>query len=330
MISCPSTIAASLLAGMAFAFAGCGEEDEPSPSGEPATEAPSTEGFPKPGDGSIDELVAKVGETNEIVASPSGLVFTPGKLRLGFGLFDVAGPQIDDADVAVYLQASKGGKIEGPFTARSESLEVQSPYRADSAGEGDATSVYVAEVPAVETGEYRAVAVVRDDEGTLAATNFQTAINVKDLPDIPDEGEPAPSVHTPTLDDVGDVSEIDTRVPPSTMHSEDLADVLGEKPVVLLFASPALCLSRVCGPVVDIAEQVKSQYGDKAAFIHMEIYEDNQYNPKNPKFRPQVEAFGLPTEPWLFLIDEDGTVQERIEGAFSVTELESELEKLVG
>jgi hypothetical protein len=310
-------------------FAGCGGDDEPTPSGEPPVEAPSTADFPDPGSGSIDDLIAEVGETNEIVASPAGAVFVPGQKRVAFGLFDVAGPQIDDADVAIYLERTDGGKVEGPITARTESLEVQPPYRADSAGEGDATSVYVAEVPALDEGEYRAAAVVRDDEGTLAATNFQTALNVTKQPQIPAEGEEVPSVHTPTLDDVGDVSEIDTRTPASTMHSEDLADVLGEKPVVLLFATPRLCLSRVCGPVVDVAEQVKAEYGDDAAFIHQEIYVDNEYNPENPKLRPQVEEFGLPTEPWLFLIDEDGKVQTRIEGAFSVSELETRLDKLV-
>jgi hypothetical protein len=328
--SSPLTIPACLLSALALALAGCGSDDDPSPTGEPPTEAPSASDFPKPAGNSIDDVIAEVGETNEIVASPAGAVFVPGQTRFAFGLFDVAGPQIDDADVAVYLQHADGGKIAGPFTARSESLEVQSPYRADSAGEGDATSVYVADVPPLDAGEHRAVAVVRDDEDSLAATNFQTAINVAAQPKIPAKGEPAPSVHTPTLDDVSDVSEIDTRVPPSTMHTDDLADVLGEKPVVLLFATPALCLSRVCGPVVDIAEQVKAQYGDDAAFIHMEIYEDNQYNPENPRLRPQVEAFSLPTEPWLFVIDKDGKIQTRIEGAFSVTELENELDALVG
>ena len=62
----------------------------------------------------------------------------------------------------------------------------------------------------------------------------------------------------------------------------------------------------------------------------MEIYEDNQYDPENPKLRPQVEAFGLPTEPWLFVIDKDGKVQTRIEGAFSVSELENEVDKVLG
>ena len=309
--------------------AGCGGEDEPSSSGEPPTEPPSAAEFPEPKSGSIDEFITEVGETNEVVAFPSGGVFTPGKSRFGFGLFDVAGPQIDDADVAVYFQDTKGGKIEGPYTARNESLDVQSPYKAESAIEGETTSVYVADVP-LDPGERRVVAVLRDSDGNFAATNFQTTIAVSDQTGIPAEGEKVPAVSTPTFDDVGDVSEIDTRVPPSTMHEEDLADVLGEKPVVLLFATPGLCQSRVCGPVVDVTEQVKAEYGEEAAFIHMEIYEDNQYDPKKPNLRPQVDEFGLFTEPWLFVIDEKGEVQTRIEGAFSVSELEGALDSVIG
>ena len=67
--------------------------------------------------------------------------------------------------------------------------------------------------------------------------------------------------------------------------------MLGKEPIVLLFATPQFCQSRVCGPVVDVAEQVKQEYGDKAAFIHMEIYNDND---PSKGVRPQVRAFHLP------------------------------------
>src|SRR3990172_3608677 len=43
------------------------------------------------------------------------------------------------------------------------------------------------------------------------------------------------------------------------MEDDDVADVLGKEPVVLTFAPPALCQSGVCGPTVDIAEEVKSK-----------------------------------------------------------------------
>ena len=77
---------------------------------------------------------------------------------------------------------------------------------------------------------------------------------------MPGPGDPAPRIHTPTEADVGgDLAAIDTRLPPSSMHDADFADVVGKKPVVLLFATPQLCQSRVCGPVVDIAEQVEGR-----------------------------------------------------------------------
>ena len=89
------------------------------------------------------------------------------------------------------------------------------------------------------------------------------------------------------------------------MHTVDFADVLGKEPVVLLFATPALCQSRVCGPVVDVAEQVEHEAGDGVDFIHMEVFNNNN---ASDGYRPQLRAFGLRTEPWLFVIDRKGIV----------------------
>ena len=103
------------------------------------------------------------------------------------------------------------------------------------------------------------------------------------------------------------------------MHDVDFADVVGKKPIVLLFATPALCQSRVCGPVVDVAEQVKRDRPDDAAFIHMEIYNDNDPN----KGAPPAGRSPTTCAPsrGCSSIDSDGTVSTRIEGAFSVDEL---------
>ena len=62
------------------------------------------------------------------------------------------------------------------------------------------------------------------------------------------------------------------------MHDVDFADVVGKKPVALLFSTPQLCQSRVCGPVTDMELQMKSKYGDKMDFIHQEVYVDNDVN----------------------------------------------------
>ena len=95
---------------------------------------------------------------------------------------------------------------------------------------------------------------------------------------------------------------------------------------MLLFATPALCQSRVCGPVVDVAEQVEHETGSAGVdFIHQEIYNDND---ASKGLRPQVLDYGLRTEPWLFVIDKQGRVSTRIEGAFDLAELQAAVKKV--
>ena len=68
-------------------------------------------------------------------------------------------------------------------------------------------------------------------------------------------------------------------------------------------------------PVVDILAQLKQEYGDEVEFIHQEVYNDN--DPKKG-LRDPLQAFGVPTEPWLFTIDESGEVAARLEGSFGI------------
>ena len=140
-------------------------------------------------------------------------------------------------------------------------------------------------------------------------------------------GQKAISVKTETVNDVSNVSKITTRVPPDTdLLQDNLADVLGKKPVVFIVATPALCQSRVCGPDVDVASQVKAEVGDKVSFIHQEVYKDNQVN---KGLRPQLIKWRLASEPWLFVIDRNGMITDRIEGAVSVPELRAAVQKVL-
>jgi len=183
----------------------------------------------------------------------------------------------------------------------------------------------VPKVDFAEPGPWLAVALVKGRDG-LESTRVPSP-TVGLYPKIPEVGERAPRIHTPTAADVGgEVSKIDTRVPPDQMHDVDFADVVGKQPVALVFATPALCQSRVCGPVVDIAQQVADKHEGEVDFIHMEVYNDND---AGQGIRPQLRAFGLQTEPWTFLIDENGIVRDRIEGAYGVFELEQALRKIL-
>ncbi|MGH8573142.1 MAG: hypothetical protein ACREX8_11300, partial [Gammaproteobacteria bacterium] len=154
-----------------------------------------------------------------------------------------------------------------------------------------------------------------------------TEITVAPASPIPDVGERPPATETPTVASVGgDIARIETRVPPDSMHRVSFRDVLGRRPVALLFATPALCESRTCGPVTDLAEQLKASYGRRAAFIHNEVYAGND---PAKGLRPQLEAFHLESEPWLFTFDRDGRVAARLEGAFGIDEFRRAVEAAI-
>jgi hypothetical protein len=219
------------------------------------------------------------------------------------------------------------GAAIGPFPARIEDLTTQPSFRAKTTvDDPDAAQVaYVADIPLDKPGPWAFGALIKNGS-SFQYSLMPTPNPVGDYP-MPRVGQQAPSVHTPTAGEVSDISQIDTRVPPDDMHSDDLADVLGKRPVVLLFATPALCQSRVCGPVTDEAEQVKQEFGDRVAFIHQEVYNENDIN---KGVRPQMRAYRLPSEPWLFVIDRSGKVSTVIEGAFSVGELEDAVRPVAG
>jgi hypothetical protein len=95
----------------------------------------------------------------------------------------------------------------------------------------------------------------------------------------------------------------------------DFASVIGKKPVALVFATPQLCQSRVCGPVVDVAIQLEAQYRDRVTFIHEEVYVGNDLK---KGYRPELRVFHLQTEPWLFTFNRQGRIAARLEGSFGV------------
>ena len=306
-------------------IAGCGgsgSSDEQAPPPARAKDFPAAKGE------TLQQLLASLG--GGPVLAPSGQEFRTGRHRFGFALFRRDRSQITDASVAVYVARAGGGKAKGPYLARYESLQVgpQFQSRQTATDPNAAKSIYSTVIPFDAPGRWDVLGIARQGGKLVAATLPQAGIVVKDQSKdpIPAVGQRPPRIHTPTVTSVaGNVASIDTRLPPSSMHDEDFADVLGKKPVVLLFATPQLCQSRVCGPVVDVAEQVKAKSeSSDVAFIHMEVFRDNRID---KGIRPQLAAFHLQSEPWLFVFDRSGRVSTRIEGAFSERELDDAIAK---
>lgn len=334
----------------ALVLSGCGggsddSTDSSSASAESRPALPKT-AFPSAKGKTLGEVLEAADGPSTLVVSPAAQVFFEGQNRYPFGVFERDRTQVPDAEVALYFARVPGQKAKagdkfasaagstgaekaekraldepaiGPFPARVESMQTQPAFRAQTTTSDPdaATVVYATDIDFPASGEWRIAALIRND-GELTSALLPSAV-VGGFKRIPQVGQQAPLIHTPTPSDVGgDVSKITTRIPPDTQNNVDYADALGKEPIVLLFATPQFCQSRVCGPVVDVAEQVKQLYGDKVAFIHMEIYKDND---PSKDVRPQVEAFHLPTEPWLFAVGRDGRITAEIEGAFGVEEL---------
>ncbi len=341
----------------ALLVAGCGSSDSSSSAGETAASkpAPPKSDFPKTEGRTLGEIVKAADSHAELVVSPAALVFYKGENRYPFGVFHADRSQVNDAKVALYVarvphvepggeEAGGSGQRKGavarartealeqpamgPYPAAIESLATKPAYRAQTTTSDPdaATIVYTTDVDFPSNGEWRIAALIKQGDETVAT--LLPSASVGEFKGVPKVGEKAPKIHTPTPADVGgDLSKITTRIPPDTQNRVDYADVLGKEPIFLLFATPQFCQSRVCGPVVDVAEQVKEQFDGKAAFIHMEIYNDND---PSKGVRPQVRAFHLPSEPWLFAINRKGVVQAVVEGAFGVERMTKIVEKVTG
>jgi hypothetical protein len=323
----PRKILVAIAALIALAiFAGCGGSDNG--TGSRSKPPPSASEFPSAQGKTLRQILGAANSQGPVVAPAAGF-FHLGTNRFPFGVFTPAQQQITDAQVALYAAPGRGvdGQAIGPFPARIEDLTTMASFQAKTTSDDPSAAqvAYVSEIPFDKAGPWEFAALIKSG-GSFEYSLLPSPNPVGDYP-MPQVGQRPPAIDTPTAGEVSDISQIDTRIPPDDMHSDDFANVLGKKPVVLLFATPALCQSRVCGPVTDIAEQVKQEYGDKVAFIHQEIYNNNRIN-DGP--RPQMVAFHQNTEPWAYVIDRTGKVSTVLQGPFSVQELQDAVQKVAG
>jgi len=315
------------LALIAVAAAGCGGSSSDKPPAQPKATA-SKSAFPAAKGKTVDTLRAGLPE-GPILAPSTTSSLEVGRNRVGFALFTPDKKFVTDAAVALYTTRHDGTGVRGPYVARLESLKVKPQFESQTTASDPAAakSVYVADVPIPRAGKTVVTGVARIGGRMVRTSGFELRIPAHPRGGPPDFGQRPPVIHTPTLSSVaGDARKIDTRVPPAPdLLKDDYAKVVGKKPVVITFATPLLCQSRVCGPVVDIVEQARAETSADVAFIHQEIYNDNQVN---KGFRPQVVAWHLPTEPWTFVVNKKGRVSARFEGAFSTGELERAIAKV--
>lgn len=283
--------------------------------------------FPAAAGRSLQVVANSIGATGTQVGL-AGTIFTPGENRLAFGVIDPKSGFVY-GKTAVYAADRPNAKARGPYPAPADLLVTDPAYRSQTAAsEKDIfAAIYEARVPFTSSGKKSILVVTKLDDAKngvqLVAAPTQITVKQASQDRVPRPGERPPPINTETVASAsGNLKAIDTRLPADDMHHVDFADVVGKRPVALLFATPALCESRVCGPVVDIALQLKARYGDRVQFIHQEVFVDN--NP-NKGLRAPLRAFNLQTEPWLFVFDKQGRLATRLEGSFGFNAFERAL-----
>lgn len=163
------------------------------------------------------------------------------------------------------------------------------------------------------------------DAGDLGDLGPVGLVAVEDLAQV-EIGEQAPRSDTRTLDDAPLEDLTSDPDPDPTFYEMTVAEAIDAGPSVIVFATPAWCTSRTCGPMLD---RVKAVAGDYPGlnFVHVEIYQNiHVTDPNDLVLAPGVAEWGIPSEPWLYVVDGSGTVTARFEGGVSDSELTTALD----
>jgi len=284
----------------------------PPPAGLQSAEHPTAAGFPAVKGRSLQDFAQSVAQGTAALGAATG-TYTPGTRRLAFALNTPSGGFVY-GPTAIYFARTPTSPAHGPILAPADPMTVAAQYQSkQNAGPGGILAIYSTDLVVSKPGTYAIAAVTQSGGKLIVATGEIAVAAVNSIPDV---SQPAPAIATDTAASVGGkLSLLTTRIPPENMHAVSLKDVLGKQPVALLFSTPQLCVSRVCGPVTDIVTSLQQQFSSRITFIHEEVYVND--DPKQG-LRPQLKAFHLQTEPWLFTINRQGRIAARLEGAFGV------------
>jgi hypothetical protein len=290
--------------GLAALLAACAGDDEPGTSAAPA--------------GSLKALRAD--------ATQLSLLGAQSQLPVGVGLYTFGLSTADNRLVTggapqVWVAKNDTGRAAGPFPTRWFELEAYE-RTGDTSPRSPLTGFYGAEVEFPEAGDWMVAAGLEVDGGRAVG---QGAVSV--AAEVPAAvGTKAKALATPVARSANDRRKICTREPACPLHEISLDDALAAgRPTVVNFATPLLCSSQMCGPVVDEQMVVADKLGGKASFVHVEIYPSR--NPARP-VRALTE-YGFSTEPWLLVVDRGGVIRARYEGPVTAGQIEDALRPLL-
>jgi hypothetical protein len=254
--------------------------------------------------------------STEIKVKPSDAANLPKDLSLVVASYiHVAG--VDQRVTVALIQGDGPFHAGGPVQLSIDNQPVQATLHTD----GISLPYYLIHHTFPQPG-------IREIEAVVQGKKLTAPIEIVDAAksQVPVEGRPLVRVPTPTPADPRGVNPVCTRQPACPLHDVSLDAALAEKrPIALLFATPALCQSRLCGPVLDNLLAARDEFGSRVRMLHVEIYTDLQ----GKTLAPAVQAYHLESEPFLFLAGADGVVRARLDNAYDKVEVRDALGRLV-
>ncbi len=169
-------------------------------------------------------------------------------------------------------------------------------------------------------------------DGNQALVVERAGFRVAATPGAPGVGELVPATENLTIHDVASFAEISTRqVERDELHNVSVAQALAAgEPFVVVFASPQFCVSAMCGPVTETVDAARVELGGAIEFIHIEPWDLRLARDQGQLVpAPVILEWGLPTEPWTFVVGPDGRVVKRFEGLVTVDEVVAAVEPLL-
>lgn len=326
-------LSAPLLAALALAACGGGDDDSPESPTQPATGGATAVCSQEITNRPIQTEILPVVVSSDIAV---------GENRFVVGLIDEAtGQPLTGADITLTFYCFDNPDGTQKFTAQPTPITLTKTYththedgtvETHEAGEAGAYVTYVDfDQPGYWGVEVTGTAPDGREIGparpTFAVNRESFGLKI---------GDPAPLSEQPIFngDNFKTIDTSETFI--MEEHNMTIADaVQSGKPTVIAFATPAFCQSQICGPVKEIFDDLWSAYGGQANFVHVEPYDVARMRAGDcPSLGdclvPTVTDWHLNSEPWVFVVAADGTIAAKFDGIASYEEIETALQETLG
>lgn len=242
-----------------------------------------------------------------------------GMERLAFRMYDASGAEILGTGYTVETVIYRTDPQTGSYVKVASGNAL---YFGLGVPDGGAWVVYT---EFDSSGPWALEVIVRRADGWTGRMRRDFTVAGRTL--TPRVGDLPPSLDTPAAsgDDLSAVTS-DPSPDPELYSLTLAAATTSGRPTVIHFGSPGHCTTPVCGPTLDEVKSVKAQYASQVNFIHVETRDLTDPS----KLSSTASAWGLPSEPWTFVLNGQGRVTARVEGPLDRSELGLLVKQVLG